>query len=78
LVWRLTASAPSIHLFGDKWLSKRFFIKQAETLRVNGYFTPMNIQLQRQEEKPVFHATNGAEAEQRLSYQRNFLPLRRV
>jgi len=34
----LPPPAPSIHLFGDKWLIKRFFIKQTKRARAQVFY----------------------------------------
>ncbi len=53
---------PDIHLFGDKWLINRFFIKQAETCRGIDILRRWTFNFN-QSRKPVFHPTIGREGE---------------
>jgi hypothetical protein len=53
---------PGIHLFSDKWLINRFFIKQTESRRGVSILRRWKPDFNGSR-KPVFHPTNGREGE---------------
>ncbi len=58
---------PGIHLFGDKWLIVRFFIKQRKRAGAQLFYADGGS-TSTEDEKPVFHPTNGREGKTRTLF----------